>query len=152
MLPTRLDYEVVDKIVSGSEISLTFDQQIFGDGRVQAAIRNIVRPWGAIGLTVNSGGLVVGTWTPPAPVVTEWHFDGDLLSVRARGRAPASGRGRWRSRDDPAFGPILGGLGAETTYPSPPTPTGITQNQSAFGTTTSFGLPPIGSGGGAVDT
>ncbi len=149
-LPTRLDYEVVAQTVSGFNISLTFDQQILADGHAQAAIRNIVRPFSVIGLTVNSGGLVVSTWTPPAPVISEWHFDGNLQSVKESGLAPTSGPSKIRYLDDAAFGPILGGVGSETTYPATPTPTNVTLAQSAFGTTTSFGLPSLGATG--VDT
>jgi hypothetical protein len=149
-LPTRLDYEVVDTIVSGFPISLTFDEQLLADGRGQSAIRNIVRPQILLGLNVVSGGLVVSTFTPPPPLKTEWHFDGNLQSVRESGLAPSSGPSKIRYLDDPAFGPLLGGVGAETTYPSPATPTGVTQAQSSFGTTTSFGIPAIGASG--VDT
>jgi hypothetical protein len=149
-LPTRLDYEVVAQVVSGFNISLTFDQQIMPGGQVQAAIRNISRPCCLlVGLNVNSGGLVVNTWTPPPPVISEWHFDGNLQSVKETGLAPTSGPSKLRYLDDPAFGPILGGVGSETTYPSIATPTGVTQAQSSFGTTTSFGLPPVH---GEVDT
>jgi hypothetical protein len=152
-LPTRLDYELVNQVVSGSTISLTFDQQIMSNGQVQASIRNIVRPCCfLIGLSVNSGGLVVSTWTPPAPVVSEWHFDGNLQSVKESGLAPASGPSKIRYLDDAAFGPLLGGVGAETTYPTSATPTNVTQAQSAFGTTASFGIPSIGGGAGQVDT
>ncbi len=148
--PSRLDYEVVAQTVSGFNISLTFDQQILADGRAQAAIRNIVRPFLLIGLTVNSGGLVVSTWTPPPPVISEWHFDGNLQSVKESGLAPTSGPSKIRYLDDAAFGPLLGGVGSEGTYPATPTPTGVTQAQSAFGTTTAFGLPALGATG--VDT
>ncbi len=148
-LPTRLDFEVVATVVSGFNISLTFDEQLLATGQGQSAIRNIVRPALLIGLTVNSGGLVVNTFTPPAPVKSEWHFDGNLQSVKESGLAPTSGPSKIRYLDDPAFGPVLGGVGGELVYPSPATPTGVTQAQSAFGTTTAFGIPNLGT---SVDT
>ncbi len=148
-LPTRLDFEVVSGTFSGLTLALTLDHQLLPDGRGQAAIRNISRPAFLIGLNVVSGGLVVNTWTPPAPKITEWHFEGNLHSVLQSGLAPASGPARLRYLDDPAFGPILGGAGALDITPSTPTPTGVTQAQSAFGTTASFGLPPIN---GEIDT
>jgi hypothetical protein len=150
-LPTRLDSEVVGGTFSGLTISLTFNQQLLASGVGYAAVTNITKPSG-LGLDINSGGLVVSTWTPPAPVISEWHFDGDLQSVKESGLAPTSGPSRIRYLDDPAFGPLLGGVGSETNYPSPPTPTGVTQTQSSFGTTTSFGIPNIGPGSGEEDT
>ncbi len=148
-LPTKLDTEVVQTIVSGQNISLTFEQQLLADGRGQSAIRNIVRPQFLLGLNVISGGLVVNTFTPPAPLVSEWHFDGNLQSVKESGLAPTSGPSKLRYLDDATFGPLLGGVGGETTYPSPATPTNVTQAQSSFGTTTTFGIPSIGA---SVDT
>jgi hypothetical protein len=74
-------------------------------------------------------------------VHTEWHFEGDLQSVRETFEAPESGPSRLRYLDDPAFGPIRGGPGQETQLPSPPTPTGVTQAQSMFGFASSFGIP-----------
>ncbi len=148
-LPTKLDTEVVATVVSGSNISLTFEQQLLADGRGQSAIRNIIRPQFLLGLNVISGGLVVNTFTPPAPLKSEWHFDGNLQSVKESGLAATSGPSKIRYLDDPAFGPVLGGVGNEGNYPSPVTLTGVTQTQSAFGTTTSFGIPSIGA---SVDT
>ncbi|MBY0312813.1 MAG: hypothetical protein K2W85_12150 [Phycisphaerales bacterium] len=148
-LPTRLDFELVSGSFSGLTLALTLDHQLLADGRGQGAIRNISRPSTLIGLNVVSGGLLVNTWTPPTPRLTEWHFEGDLQSVLQSGLAPSSGPARLRYLDDPAFGPILGGSGALDVYPSTPTPTGRTQAQSSFGTTSSFGLPPIN---GEIDT
>jgi hypothetical protein len=47
-----------------------------------------------------------------------------------------------RFMDDARFGTILGGVGNEGN-PDPSTPFGVTAAQSAFGTTTSFGIPGI---------
>lgn len=148
VLPTKLDTEVVGGSFSGIDISLTLEHQLLTDGRARAAIRNIQRPFG-VGLTVNSGGLVVNTWTPPAAVKSEWHLDGDLQSVKQSNLAAASGPARLRYLDDAAFAPFLGGEGNLENYPTTPTPTGVTHAQSAFGTTAMFGIPQIG---GVEDT
>jgi hypothetical protein len=142
-IQTRVYFEPVGGTFSGLTLSLTLSLEIHADRTAVAAIRNITKPSG-VGLNVVSGAAVISTFTPPPPVHTEWHFDGSLLSVRETGQFPSSGPSRLRYLDDPAFGPILGGPGQLTDYPNPPTPTGVTQAQSAFGTTTSFGLPPIG--------
>lgn len=147
-LPTLLDTEVVGGSFSGIDVSLTLRQELLADGRARAAITEITRPFG-LGLRVESGGLVVNTWTPPPAVKTEWQFEGDLQSVKQSGLAPASGPARLRYLDDPAFAPFLGGEGNLENYPVTPTPSGITQAQSAFGTTAAFGIPPIA---GVVDT
>jgi hypothetical protein len=141
-VPVTLDTEYLDGTFSGVSIQLTFEQKVLADRRGQSAIRNIHKPFG-LGLNFVSGGAVYNTFSPPPAQVSEFHFDGDLLSVRQSGVAPASGPARARYLDDPAFGPILGGPGAETSYPNPPTPTGVTLAQSAFGTTATFGLPPV---------
>jgi hypothetical protein len=146
-VPLRLDTEVVGGTFSGITVSLTLIHEILASGQAQGAIRNIQKPFG-LGLNVNSGGLIVSTWTPPAPVVTEWHFDGDLQSVRENGLAPTSGPAKLRYLDSAQFGPIPGGFGALDQYPTTPTPTGVTQAQSAFGTTTAFGIPPVPGAGG----
>ena len=144
-LPTVLDSETLAGTFSGLTLSLTFKQELLSNGRGQASVIDIVRPT-FVGLAIDSGGAVFNTWTPPAPVVSEWQFEGGLQSVKESGAFPASGPSKMRYLDDPAFGAILGGVGAEDTLPSPATPTGVTQAQSQFGTITSFGLPPIGSG------
>ncbi|CAG1006962.1 hypothetical protein PHYC_03377 [Phycisphaerales bacterium] len=141
-VPVTLDSETIAGTFSGLNISLTFEQSILADRRGQSAIRNIQKPFG-LGINVVSGGGLFNTFTPPPAQITELHLDGDLLSVRQSGLAPASGPGRARYLDDSAFGPILGGPGQENIYPNPPTPQNVTQSQSAFGTTASFGLPPI---------
>ncbi len=141
-IPVTLDTEIVGGTFSGFTISLTFEQMILATGQGQAAIRNIQKPFG-LGIAVDSGGAVFTTFTPPPAQTSEFHFDGDLLSVKETGLAPGAGNGKLRYLDDPAFGPILGGPGAETTYPTPPTPQDVTRQQSSFGTTTSFGIPSI---------
>ena len=141
-VPVTLDTEVVGGTFSGFNISLTFEQKILANRQGQAAIRNIQKPFG-LGIAVDSGGAVFQTFTPPPATKTEFQFEGNLQSVKENGLAPASGPGKLRYLDDAAFGPILGGPGGETTYPNPPTPQNVTQAQSAFGTTTSFGIPSI---------
>ncbi|MCC6677035.1 MAG: hypothetical protein IT436_07820 [Phycisphaerales bacterium] len=141
--PVQLDYETVAGTFSGFDLNLTFVQNIRADHKGEASIRNIQKPFG-LGLSVVSGGATYTTWTPPAPVRSEWHFDGDLLSVKESGLAPASGPAKIRYLDDSRLGPILGGPGELTGYPTPATPQNITQAQSAFGTTTSFGIPGPG--------
>ncbi len=148
-VPVNLDIEVVGGSFSGIDVALTLDYKIRADRKAEVAIRNITKPFG-LGLRVesdpNGSGLHVATWTPPPAKVSEWHFDGSLASVQQSGLAPSSGPARMRYLDDAAFGPILGGLGDELNYPNPPTPTGITQSQSSFGTAASFGLPALGGG------
>jgi hypothetical protein len=147
-LPTLLDTEPVSGTFSGITVSLTFKQELLGNGFGRASITNIAKPSG-LGITVQSGGAVFTVWSPPPPTVSEWQFEGNLQSVKQSGLAPTSGPGRIRYLDDAAFGPILGGVGAENEYPATPTPHGITDAQSDFGTTASFGLPTIG---GVVDS
>lgn len=142
-LPTLLDTEPVGGTFSGLTLSLTFRQELLADGRGRASITDIVKP-SFVGIDVISGGATYTVWTPPAPVVSEWHLLGNLQSVRETGLAPTSGPAKIRYLDDASFGPILGGVGAESEYPSPPTPQNVTAAQSAFGTTASFGLPGVG--------
>lgn len=149
-IPVILDSETLAGTFSGLTLSLTFKQEILADGRGRTGIYNITKPSG-LGIFIDSGGAVFNTWTPPAPVVSEWQFEGDLSSVKQTGAEPLSGPGRIRYLDDAAFGAILGGVGAEETLPNPATPTGVTQSQSAFGTIASFALPPIGSGPASTD-
>ena len=140
--PTLLDTEEVGGLYSGFTVSFTLVHQVLADGRGRASVVNIQRPI-LSGLDFLSGGLNISTWTPPAAVKSEWHFDGNLQSVRESGLAPGSGPAKVRYLDDPAFGPILGGDGGLEVYPTPATPTGITAAQSAFGTASGFGLPLI---------
>ncbi|MBM4108242.1 MAG: hypothetical protein FJ255_05445 [Phycisphaerae bacterium] len=141
-LPARVTTLRVSGTFSGLSINLDLELSLLADGRAQAAIRRINKPIG-LGLNVESGAATATIFLPNAPVVSEWHFDGDLRSVRQTGLAPASGPGLLRYLDDPAFGPILGGPGNTTTLPSPPTPHNITQAQSTFAPTSFFSIPPI---------
>jgi len=141
--PATLDIEVLAGTFSGLDLALTFRQEVLADGRGRSSITDIEKPFG-LGLRVISGGAVYQRWTPPAPVVSEFHFDGDLLSVRESGVAAESGPAKVRYLDDPAFAPILGGPGQLDEYPDPPTPVDVTRQQSAFGTTASFGIPGVG--------
>jgi hypothetical protein len=142
-VPVTAFNQVVSGTFSGLTINLTLVFDVQADRTARAAIRNIQRPSGA-GLNVVSGGATMQVFTPPPPVHSEWHLDGNLQSVKESGLAPSSGPSKIRHLDDHAFGPILGGPGATTTYPNPPTPQDITQAQSAFGTCSSFGIPTIG--------
>ncbi|MBX3359459.1 MAG: hypothetical protein KF745_13650 [Phycisphaeraceae bacterium] len=141
-VPTQVYFEPVGGTFSGLTLSLTLALDILADRTGRAGIRNITKPV-FVGLNVTAGAATMEAWTPPAPVTTEWHFDGNLSSVKETGEFPASGPSKIRYLDDPAFGPILGGPGQETQYPNPATPTGVTQAQSSFGTTATFGLPAI---------
>lgn len=138
--PCQVFFNSVGGTFAGLTISLTLDLDVLAAGTGQAAVRNITKPVG-LGLSVVSGGATISTWIPPPPVTSEWHFAGDLRSVRETGAAPGSGPSRLRYLDDPQFGAILGGPGQEDELPDPPTPTGVTQVQSEFGTLASFGLP-----------
>jgi hypothetical protein len=141
-IPARVTTLGVNGTFSGLTIALDLELSILADGRAQAAIRRITKPVG-LGLVVESGAATVAVFNPSDPVISEWHFDGDLRSVRQTGLAPHSGPSQLRYLDDPAFGPILGGPGNTTSYPNPPTPHNVTRAQSAFGTASSFGLPLI---------
>jgi hypothetical protein len=138
-VPTQVFFEPVVATVGGLSLRLDLTLDILPSRFGRAAIRNISMPL-FTGINITGGGAVIQTWTPPPPVTTEWHFDGNLLSVRETGLAPDSGPSKLRYLDDPAFGPILG---VGHALPASPTPTGITQTQSAFGTTESFGIAPI---------
>jgi hypothetical protein len=146
-IPAQLSREVLDGTFSGITVSLTFDHQILSDGRCQTGIRNIRKPFG-LGLEFTTGGATFEAVSLPAPVVSEWHFDGTLLSVRESGLDTTAGPGKLRYLDDPAFGAILGGPGETTSLPATPTPQDITRQQSAFGTTSSFGIPALPGTGG----
>lgn len=137
--PCQVFFNSVGGTFSGLTINLTLDLDVLSSGVGQAAIRNITKPSG-LGLSVVSGGGVITTWNPPAPVLTEWHFDTGLESVRESGLFPTSGPSKLAYLDDARFGPILGGPGSETQQPSPPTPHGVTQAQSQIATLSSFGL------------
>jgi hypothetical protein len=143
-IPARCYSQSVGGTFAGLAINLTTQLEIAGNGIAQGSIRDIVKPAG-FGVDVTSGGAFINTATSlPARVETEWHFDGDLLSVRENGEFPGSGPSKLRYLDDPSFGPILGGPGQEDEYPSPPTPQDVTRQQSAFGSCASFGIAPIG--------
>jgi len=146
-VPTDLDTETLSGTFSGIAMSFTFEQEVLADGRCRAGIRNITKP-PFFGLNVTAGGALIDTWVPPVPVRSEFQFEGDLRSVRQSLAAPASGPAKMRYLDDSAFGPILGGPGQENGYPAVATPHNVTEEQSMFGTTASFGLPAIG---GVVD-
>lgn len=142
-VPVQLSREVLNGTFSGLTLSLTFTQNVLANRTGQSGVRNITKPFG-LGLNLVSGGAQYQTWTPPAAQTSEFHFDGDLMSVRETGLALSAGPGRMHYLDDPRHGAILGGPGQENVYPNPPTPQDVTRLQSAFGTTTSFGIPNVG--------
>ena len=137
--PCRVFSNLVGGTFSGLTINLTLELDVLASGVGQASVRNITKP-SSLGLNITAGGGTISMWTPPPPVYSEWHFDGDLLSVKESGVAPTSGPSKMRYLDDARFGPILGGPGQETMYPNPPTPSGVTAMQSSFGLASSFGI------------
>lgn len=138
--PCQVFFNAVGGTFSGLTLSLSLDLSVLSNGVGQAAVRDITKPIG-VGLQITTGGATITAWTPPPAIRSEWHFDGDLLSVKESGLAADAGPSKIRYLDDSRFGAILGGPGEETDLPNPPTPTGITAQQSAFGTASSFGLP-----------
>lgn len=133
---------------AGLTLNLTLSLNVRADGVAEARLSEINKPVG-LGLAISSGGATLTTFTPPAAIRSEWHFDGSLQSVKESGLYPSSGPSKIRPLDDAAFGPILG-VGNDSDVPAnPPTPQGVTMAQSAFGAASSFGLPAIS--GGADD-
>src|SRR5207237_6893253 len=104
-VPVALDIELLNETFSGQTVSLTFEQRVLGTRQGQAGITHIQKPFG-LGIAVDSGGAVF-TAAPdlPPPQKSEFHFDGDLHSVKESGLAPGSGPGKIRYLDDHAFGP-----------------------------------------------
>ncbi|HRQ72181.1 MAG TPA: GC-type dockerin domain-anchored protein [Phycisphaerales bacterium] len=129
---------------AGIELSITIDTWLRNDGAAFFEIRDIDIPLGILFGTVKvkSGTTAVEVWEASARQETEWHFEGDLGSVSG------SGPSMLRYLDDPSFGTILGGIGNEDN-PDPTIPTGVTEQQSFFATTTALG---IAGPGGKDDT
>jgi len=150
-LPVFLDTETVGGTFGNITLSLVLRHELLADGRGRTSITEIDRP-SSVGLAIDSGGTVIMAWTPPAPVVSEWHFEGNLLSVKESLAAPASGPARLRYLDDSSFGPILGGEGVLDTYPNPPTPTNVTLAQSSFAAPATFGIAPVPGSTGLIET
>lgn len=121
------------------DLSITIDLSLDDQGALSGALKDIDIPTGFLtgSATFTDGFAMLETWTPSPRQQTEWRFDGDLES------APGSDHARLAYLDDPAFGTILGGVGDEDN-PNPSTPTGVTQAQSAFMTTTALGIPGPG--------
>ena len=132
-----------DEII-GIELAITLETSISDQGVGFFEIRDIDIGLGILfgELRVENGTCLIETWEPSPRQQTEWHFDSALASV------PSSGPARLDYLDSPAFGTILGGIGAEDT-PNPNAPTGVTEAQSSFSTTTSLGIP--GPGGEVAD-
>ena len=126
--------------VGGFDLSVTIDVHITNGGVGVFEIRDISIPLGPVAGTaeITSGFANLETWVPSPRQETEWHFDGDLSST------PGSADAEMRYLDDPTFGTILGGLG-NLQNPDPSIPTGVTEQQSSFASTTSLGI--VGPGG-----
>lgn len=126
------------------DLSITIELSLDNAGALTGALKDIDIPTGFLtgSATFTDGFAQLDTWTPSPRQQTEWHFDGNLDS------AAGSDGARLAYLDDPAFGTVLGGVGDENN-PNPSTPTGVTQAQSAFMTTTALG---IAGPGGSEDT
>ena len=77
----------VQRLVKTKRILYDAAQELLADGRGRASILNISRPSG-LGIAIDSGGATFSTWTPPAPVLSEWQFEGNLQSVIGRVNKP----------------------------------------------------------------
>lgn len=120
---------------SGIEMGLTMSVTVSNAGVGQFRVYDIDIPLGVLAgsMTITTGSAAITTWEPSAPQETEWHFDGSFEP------AAGSASAMMRYIDDAAFAPILGGIDNPDT-PDPTTPTGVTQAQSSFGSTTSLGI------------
>ncbi len=130
-IPTLVHLQRFEGVVFGLDVGLTFRTSLNGTGTATFEVRDINIPLGVLAgsVRITQGTTSVSVWQPSPRQVSEWHFAGSLDA------AEGSAGGKIRYLDDPAFGVILGGIGNEDT-PNPAAPTGITQAQSAFGTTT----------------
>ena len=142
-IPTNVYVQRFDGTFAGLAVGLTLNVTLNASGTAYFDITNITIPLGSLAgsLRINSGTTNVSRWTPTEQQATEWHFDGDFDPVIGT-------RGKIGYLDDAAFGTILGGVGNEEN-PNPAAPNGVTDAQSSFGTTDSFGIPGIG---GVSDT
>ncbi|VAX36212.1 hypothetical protein MNBD_PLANCTO03-1413, partial [hydrothermal vent metagenome] len=125
--------------IAGLTLDITLETSISDQGVSRFEIRDIDISLGILfgTLRITEGSALIETWTPSPRQQTEWHFDDSLESV------PNSGPSALRYLDDPAFGTILGGIGNEDN-PDPSIPTGVTEAQSSFTTTTALGIPGPG--------
>ncbi len=126
----------------GLELGINLEVSVSDQGAGRFEIRNIDIPLGALvgSIVVDQGAVTIETWSPPAPVETEWRMNGDL--------SPAFGASSLRYMDEPVFGDILRFDGT-IDVPDATIPKGVTQAQSSFATTTSLG---IAGPGGNEDT
>ncbi len=141
-LPTQLWTQRFADTISGINVGFDIRVRIDAGGVAYVEFLNIDLPTGVLGpltgtIVVTSGTCNVQVWNPTAANQTEWHFDANLDAVAA------SGPSRLRYMDDPAFGSVLDGTDGSLTTPNATTPTGVTDLQSSFGTTTSFGIADI---------
>lgn len=137
-LPANVYIQRYEGALAGLDLGITLKVRADAAGTAFFEITDIQIPLGALAgsLRLNSGSTVnVSRWTPADATPTEWHMSGDFT--------PTQGPGQIRYLDDPAFGTILGGIDQEDV-PNPAAPHNVTLSQSAFGTTTSFGIPGPG--------
>ncbi len=137
-LPANIYIQRYEGTLAGLQLGITLKVRANSAGHAFFEITDIQIPLGALAgtLRLDSGSTVnVSRWTPSTPTPSEWHFNGSFEATE--------GPGQIRYLDDPAFGTILGGIDNENT-PNPSAPHNITMQQSAFGTTTSFGIPGPG--------
>ena len=125
--------------IAGLDLEVTLETSLSDTGVGKFEIRDIDISLGILfgSVEITEGSCLIEAWTPAPRQETEWHFDADLSSV------PDSGPSLLRYLDDPAFGTILGGIGNEDV-PDPTIPTGVTEAQSAFATTTALGIQRSG--------
>lgn len=129
---------------AGIQMGLSMSVAVSNTGVGQFRVYDISIPLGILAgsMEITSGSATIQTWVPSASQESEWHFGGSLDP------AAGSAGGMMRYMDDPAFAPILGGVG-NLDNPDPTTPVGVTDAQSSFATTTALGIPGPG---GEVDT
>ncbi len=119
------------------DLSLNINLTVTDQGAIVGSITDIDIPTGFLTgtATFTDGFFQASTWVPSPPQQTEWHFDGDFSA------APGSDGAKLDYLDNPAFGPITGD---DPGDPGDDIPTGVTQAQSSFMTTTALGIPGPG--------
>ncbi len=119
------------------EMSVDINLTVTDTGAIVGSLTNIDIPTGFLtgSATFTDGYFEATTWVPSPPQQTEWHFDGDLSPVAGSDGAKLD------YLDNPAFGLIQGD---DPMDPKDDIPTGVTQAQSSFMTTTALGIPGPG--------
>ncbi len=126
-VPATIYRQSFNDSLIGLSLAATFEVGVNAGGEGFLALTGVDLPILSGYMEITEGSATVATWDPPAPVFTEWHFDGSLSEVAD------SGPSRLQYLDAAAFGaPLEGGVA------------GVTEAQSAFGTSTTFGIPGIG--------